>query len=200
MTTSRRETEKEHGGSLPSQPGQRRGTQVEGAVPTREKAGQPCRPTQAEAHSVSLRQWHRTKTKSKPIQRRENNVTIVYWGRTQTGPETGDRTWRLGTPQDPGSQRHSSATRASQQVAYLTKNQGNNLHSEATEGVQPRINLNHLKPSANTGSEREEPKVRSKNIAGAWTTKRPEPPSENQDKGRGVPPEEGRNRGTDAAY
>ena len=117
MTTSRRETEeKEHGGSLPSQPGQRRGTQVEGAVPTREKAGQPCGPTQAEAHSVSLRQWHHTKTKSNPIQRRESNVTIVYWGRTQTGPETGDRTWRLGIPQDPGIQRHSSATRASQQV------------------------------------------------------------------------------------
>ena len=43
---------------------------------------------------------------------------------------------------------------------YLTKNQGNNLHSEATEGGQPRINPNHLKPSANTGSEREEPKVK----------------------------------------
>ena len=28
---------------------QRRGTQVEGAGPTREKAGQPCGPTQAEA-------------------------------------------------------------------------------------------------------------------------------------------------------
>ena len=28
------------------------------------------------------------------------------------------------------------------------------------EGEQPRINSNHLKPSANTGSEREEPKVR----------------------------------------
>ena len=83
---------------------------------------------------------------------------------------------------------------------YLTKNQGNNLHSEATEGGQPRINLNHLKPAANTGSEREEPKVRPKKTAGAWTTQRPESPSETQDKGRGAPPKEGRNRGTDAAY
>ena len=54
--------------------------------------------------------------KSKPNQRRESNVTIVDWGRTQTGPEIGDLTWRLGTPQDPGVQRHSSTTRASQQV------------------------------------------------------------------------------------
>ena len=54
--------------------------------------------------------------KCKPNQRRESNVTIVDWGRTQTRPEIGDLTWRLGTPQDPGVQRHSSATRASQQV------------------------------------------------------------------------------------
>ena len=53
---------KDHGGRLPSQPGQRRGIQVEGSAPTREKAGQPCGPTQAEAHSVSLRWWSSTKT------------------------------------------------------------------------------------------------------------------------------------------
>ena len=63
---------------------------------------------------------------------------------------------------------------------YLTKNQGNNLHSRATEGGPPRINLNHLKPAANTGSEREEPKVRPKKTAGARTTQRPESPSETQ--------------------
>ena len=56
---------------------QRRGTQVEGAGPTREKAGQPPEPTQVEAHSVSLRQGPRTKAKSKPTQRRESNVTIA---------------------------------------------------------------------------------------------------------------------------
>ena len=95
---------------------QRRGTQVEGAGPTREKAGQPCGPTQAEVHSVSLRQGPRTKAKSKPTQRRESNVTIADWGRTLTRPETGDLTWRPGTPQDQGIQRHSSATRASQQI------------------------------------------------------------------------------------
>ena len=49
-----------------------------------------------------------------------------------------------------------------------------NPHSEAMEGGQPRINLNHLKPAANTGSEREEPKVRPKKTAGVWTTQRPE--------------------------
>ena len=35
---------------------QRRGTQGEGAGPTREKEGQSPGPTHAEAHSVSLRQ------------------------------------------------------------------------------------------------------------------------------------------------
>ena len=45
---------------------------------------------------------------------------------------------------------------------YPTKNQGNNHRSEATEGGQLRINLNHHKPAANTGSEREEPKVNPK--------------------------------------
>ena len=35
------------------------------------------------------------------------------------------------------------------------------------------INLNHRKPAANTGSEREEPKV-TQEKAGAWTIQRPE--------------------------
>ena len=82
----------------------------------------------------------------------------------------------------------------------IANNQGNNLRSEATEGGQPRINPNHRKPVANTGSEREEPKVRPNKRAGAWITQRPESPSETQDTGRGAPPKEGRNRGTDAAY
>ena len=52
---------------------QRRGTQGEGAGPTREKEGQPPGPTQAEAHSVSLRQGtpHEGQ-KSKPPKRRES--------------------------------------------------------------------------------------------------------------------------------
>ena len=83
---------------------------------TLEKVGQSCGPTQAEAHNISLRQWNCTKTKSKPNQSRESNVTIVDWGKTQTGPETGDLTCRLGTPQKPGGQKHSSSTMASQQV------------------------------------------------------------------------------------
>ena len=48
------------------------------------------------------------------------------------------------------------------QYNYPTKNQGNNHRSEATEEGQLRINLNHRKPAANTGSEREEPKVNPK--------------------------------------
>ena len=105
---------------------QRRGTQDKGGGPTREKAGHPPGPTQASAHSVSLRQ---------------------------------------GTPHEGKDQEHhrtkeSRGTEAPQGQAdqYLTKNQGNNLHRQATEGGQPRINLNYLKPAANTGSERKEPK------------------------------------------
>ena len=92
---------------------QKRRNTVEGSPHNQAREEEP---TQAEAHSVSPRQWNRTKTKSKPNQSRESNVTIVDWGRTQTVPETGDRTCRLGTPQNPGGQRHSSSTMASQQV------------------------------------------------------------------------------------
>ena len=105
VTTSRRKTEEtENGGSLPKQPGQRRGTQVEGTAPTHEKAGQPCGSTQAEAHSISQRQWNRTKTKSKPNQRRESHVTIVDRGRTQTGPD--QKTRNTTGPRRPEAQQH----------------------------------------------------------------------------------------------
>ena len=96
------------------------------------------------------------------------------WGRTPTGPEIGDLTGRVGTPPDPGVLASGTAAPWGQANKYLTKNQVNTLHSEATEGGQPRINLNHLKPAANTGSEREEPKVRLKKTAGTWTIQRPE--------------------------
>ena len=54
--------------------------------------------------------------KANPTKVGESNVTIVDWGRTQTVPETGDLTCRLRTPQNPGGQRHSSSTMASQQL------------------------------------------------------------------------------------
>ena len=50
--------------------------------------------------------------------------------------------------------------RASQPVP--DKNQVHPLHSEAMEGGQPRRNLNHRKLAGNTGSEREESRVRYK--------------------------------------
>ena len=48
-----------------------------GNITDLEKAGHPGGPTQAEAQSVSRRQWNRTTTKSKPNQRGEINVTNV---------------------------------------------------------------------------------------------------------------------------
>ena len=118
VTTSRRQTEeKEHGGSLPHQPGPEKrnpglGSRTdpwEGwtAVRTNASRSPQCQP---EAGDPALR------PKVKPTQRRESNVTIVDWGRTQTRPETGDLTWRPGTPQDQGIPKHCSPTRASRQV------------------------------------------------------------------------------------
>ena len=45
---------------------------------------------------------------------------------------------------------------------HPTKNKGNNHRSEATEVGQLRKNLNHPEPAANMGSEKEEPKAKSK--------------------------------------
>ena len=72
------------------------------------------------------------------------------------GPEIGDLS----------QESRGTAAPRGQANQYLRKNQVNPLHSEATEGGQPRINLNHRKPAANTGSEREEPKVRNKKTSG----------------------------------
>ena len=72
---------------------------------------------------------------------------------------------RQGTPHEGKDQEHHRTKESRGTVAprgqadkYLTKNQVNNLHRQATEGGQQRINLNHFKPAANTGSERKEPK------------------------------------------
>ena len=56
------------------------------------------------------------------------------------------------------------------------------------EGGQPRINLNHLKPAANTESKREEPKVRPKKeqVPGPSNGQRRQ--AKTQDKGRWAPP------------
>ena len=161
MTTSRRKTEeKENGGRLPLQPGQRRGIQGEGATPTREKVGQPREPAQAEAYSVSLRQRNHTKMKSKPNQRRESHVTVVDRGRTPTEPEIGDPTGRVGTPPDPGVQRHSSTRRASQQVP--DKEPCQHPPQRSYGGRTTKDKPQPPQASSQPGSEREEPKEGSR--------------------------------------
>ena len=77
---------------------------------------------------------------------------------------------------------------------------GNNLRHQATEG-------GHQGPSVTTPSYQQTLEARGKNPSrdskktpGAWTTKLQEPPSKNQEKGRRVPPKEGRNPGRTAAY
>ena len=183
VTTSRRNTAKEHGGSLPHQPGPekrnpRRRSRTdpwEGGTATHTNA---CRSTQRqpEAGDPAIRPI------GKPTRRRESKCHDRRL-RKNTVP-TCDR-WPHREDQEHRRTEESRGTAAPRRQAdkYLTENQGNNLRCQATEGGQPRINCKHPKPLANIGSERKE----SKKTPGAWTTKLQELPSETQDKGRRVP-------------
>ena len=136
---------------------QRKETQGKGAGPTLEKAVQPPGPTQAEAHSVSLRQGtpHEGK-KSNP--RTGGKATSRSWTEEEYRPDLIQGTQREDQEHHRTKESRGTVAPRGQADKHLTKNQGNNLHCQATEGGQPRINLNHLKPAANTGSERKEPK------------------------------------------
>ena len=178
---------------------QRRGTQAEGAGPTREKAGQPSGPTQAEAHSVSLRQVPRTKAKSKPTQkegkqrhnrglRKNTDPTWDRWPNVKTRITTGSR-----NPE--AQQRHEGKPTSTWQITRVTTstaklrrvdNQGTTLTTQSHQQTLEARGKN--------------PRKDFKKIPGAWTTKRQEPRSENKDKGRRVPLKEGRNLGRIAAY
>ena len=200
MTTSRRKTEeKEHGGSLPHQPG-----------PEKRNPGQRSRTDPWEGWTAARTNASRSpqrqpqvgdpsrRPKVKPTNRRESNVTIADWGRTQTWPETGDPTWRPGTPQDQGIQRHCSPMRASRQVP--DKNQGTTSTAKPRRVDNQGLTLTTSSQQQTLEARGKNPSKDSKKIPGAWTTKRQEPPSENQDKGRRAPPKEGRNPGRIAAY
>ena len=136
---------------------QRRGTQGKGAGPTREKAGQPPGPTQAEAHSVNLSQGtpHEGQKSNPPT---GGKATSRSRTEEEHRPDLRPVTQREDQEHHRTKESRGTVAPRGQADKYLTKNQGNNLHCQATEGGQPRMNLNHPKPSANTGSERKESK------------------------------------------
>ena len=159
VTTSRRKTEeKEHGGRLPHQPGpekrnpgrRSRTDPWEGGTVTRTNA---CRSTQRQPEAGYPAQRPIVKPtkmrESKHQDRGPKKNTVPTWDR-----------WLHREDQEHRRTKESRGTAAPRRQAdkYLTKNLGNNLHCQATEGGQPRINRNHPKPSANTESERKEPK------------------------------------------
>ena len=174
---------------------QRRGTQGKGAGPTREKAGQLSGPTQAKAHSVSLRQGtpHEGQKSNPPA---GGKATSRSWTEEEHIPYLRQVTQR--EDQEHHSTKESRGTVAPRGEA--DKNPTKNLHCQVTEVGQPRSNLNHLKPAANMEARGKNPSKDSKKIPGAWTTKRQGLPSKNPDKGRSSPPKEGRNPGRIAAY
>ena len=96
----------------------------------------------------------------KPNQRRESHVTVVDWGRTPTGPEIGDPTGRVGTPPDPGVQRHSSTMRASQQVP--DKEPSQHPPQRSYGGRTTKDKPQPPQATSQPGSEREEPKEGSR--------------------------------------
>ena len=161
VATSRRKTEeKEHGGSLPHQPGpekrnpgrRSRTDPWEGGTAARTNA---CRSPQQQPEAGDPAR----RPIVKPTRRRESNRhdrglrknTVPTWDRW---PHREDQEHRR-TEKSRG-----TAAPRGQADKYLTENQGNNLRRQAIEGGQPRIIRNHPKPTTNTGSERKEPKQR----------------------------------------
>ena len=145
---------------------QRRGTQGKGAGPICKKAGQPPGPTQAKVHSVSLRQ-------GTPHEGQKSNQSTGVKATPRSWTEEEHRPYLRQVTQREDQEHHSTkesrGTVAPQREAdkYLTKNQGNNRHRQATEGGQPRSNLNHHKPVANMEARGKNPSKDTKKIPGA---------------------------------
>ena len=166
---------------------QRRGTQGKGAGPTREKAGQPPRPTQAKAHSISLRQGtpHEGQKSNPPT---GGTATSRSWTDEEHIPYLRQVTQHEDQEHHSTKESRGTVTPRGEADKNLTKNQGNNLHCQVTEVGQPRSNLNHLKPAANMEARGKNPSKDFKKIPGAWTTKRQELPSKKPGQGKEFSP------------
>ena len=160
MTTSRRKTEeKEQGGRNFTQPGQRRGTQVEGAAPTLEKGG--SRADQRKAKPTAAAGGRETARRLKANPTKVGKATSRLWTEQEHTHQT-EVTKHADYAQNQTPEARGTAAPLWPANKYPTKNQGNNHHSGATEAGQLRKNLNHPEPAANMGSEKDEPKAKRK--------------------------------------
>ena len=180
MTTSRRKTEeKEQGGRNPTQPGQRRGTQVEGAAPTLEKGG--SRAGQCKPKLPAAAGGRETARRLKANPTKVGKATSQWWTEQEHRPDQRQVTKHADYAQHQTLEARGTAAPLWPANKYPTKNQGNNYRSGATEVGQLRKNLNHPEPAANTGSEKDESKAK-----GARTIQLPEMGVEEEAKAAGM--------------
>ena len=157
MTTSRRKTEeKEQGGRNPTQPGQRRGTQVEGAAPTLEKGG--SRAGQRKPKLTAAVGGRETARRLKANPTKVGKATSRLWTEQEHRPDQRQVTKHADYAQHQTLEARGTAAPLWPAYKYPTKNQGNNHRSGATEVGQLRKNLNHPEPAANTETRRTNPR------------------------------------------
>ena len=161
MTTSQRKTEeKEQGGRNPTQPGQRRGTQVEGAAPTLEKGGSSA--DQRKPKPTASAGGRETAQRLKANPTKVGKATSRLWTEQEHRPYQRQVTKHADNAQHQTPEARGTAAPLWPANQYPTKNQGNNHRSGATEVGQLRKNPNHPEAAANTGSEKDEPKEKHK--------------------------------------
>ena len=165
MTTSRRKIEEnEQGGRNPTQPGQRRGTQVEGVAPTLEKGG--SRAEQLKLKPTASAGGRETSQRLKANPTKVGKATSRLWTEQEHRPYQRQVTKHADYAHHQTPEARGTTAPLWPANKYPTKNQGNNHRSGATEVGQLRKNLKYPEPAANTGSEKDEPKAeRKKNQA-----------------------------------
>ena len=161
MTTSRRKTEEnEQGGRNPPQPGQRRGTQVEGVAPTLEKGG--SRADQLKPKPTASAGGRETARRLKVNPTKVGKAMSRLWTEQEHRPYQRQVTKHADYAHHQTPEARETAAPLWPANKYPTKNQGNNHRSGATEVGQLRKNLKYPEPAANTGSEKDEPKAKHK--------------------------------------
>ena len=144
----------------PTQPGRRRGTQVEGAAPTLEKGG--SRAGQCKPKLTAAAGGRETARRLKANPTKVGKAMSRLWTEQEHRPDQRQVTKHADYAQHQTLEARGTAAPLWPANKYPTKNQGNNHRSGATEVGQLRKNLNHPEPAANTGSEKDEPKAKRK--------------------------------------
>ena len=161
MTTSRRKTEEnEQGGRNPTQPGQRRGTQVEGVAPNLEKGG--SRADQTKLKPTASAGGRETARRLKANPTNVGKATSRLWTEQEHRPYQRQVTKHADYAHHQTPEARGTAAPLWSANKNPTKNQGNNHHSGATEVGQLRKNLKYPELAANTGSEKDGPKAKHK--------------------------------------